>query len=46
MYYYQPDLMKIKKDLSSVLSESDFVEIDTILGDIEKRVQRFKRGDS
>jgi hypothetical protein len=46
MYYYQPDLMKIKEDLSSVLSESDFVEINTILGDIEKRVQRFKRGDS
>lgn len=46
MYYYQPDLMKIKKDLSSALSESDFVEINTILGDIEKRVQRFKRGDS
>lgn len=46
MYYYRPDLAKIKEELSAVVSESDFVEINTILGDIEKRVQRFKRGDA
>ena len=43
-HYYKPNLPGLLDELSEFLSESDLSEIRNIVGDIQKRLQRFENG--
>ena len=43
MHDYQLDLPPLFSELSKHLSESDMIELQNIVADIQKRIQRFKK---
>jgi len=42
LHYYQPDINALLSEISKYVSETDFEEIQAIVSDIQKRVERFK----
>ncbi len=44
MHEYRPDMSMIMKELSAYVNDSDLVEIENIVSDIQKRIERFQKG--
>ncbi len=44
MHEYKPDISKLTGELSSFVNESDMVEIENILSEIQQRIERFQKG--
>ena len=42
LHYYQPTVAPLLVELAKYLDENDLAEVKSILGDIEKRIKRFK----
>lgn len=42
LHDYEPDVNTLLSELSNYVSESDLVEVNNILADIQKRIKRFK----
>lgn len=45
MYYYQPAMAPLLEKLAAYLSEGDITELHNIVGEIEQRIERFRRDD-
>ncbi len=43
LHYYQPDIAALLGEISKYVSEADLEEIKSILSDIQKRIERFKK---
>lgn len=43
MYYYQPAMAPLLEKLAAYLSEGDITELRNIVGEIERRIERFRR---
>lgn len=43
IHAYRPDLALVMKELASFVSDPDLVEIEGILADIQKRIERFQK---
>lgn len=46
IHYYKPDIPSLLEELSSYVNESDLVEIQQIISDIQRRIERFSKGPS
>lgn len=44
LHDYKPDIVKLLKEISSHVSESDLAEIKNIVADIQQRIKRFQKG--
>jgi len=44
MYYHQPDIDKMERELSAYVSASDLAAIRDVVRDIQKRIARFQQG--
>ena len=42
LHYYQPDVPSLLVELSKYLDENDFLEIKSVISDIQNRIKRFK----
>lgn len=46
IHYYKPDVVKLLEEISSYVGESDFLEIENVVSDIQQRIKRFQKGSS
>lgn len=46
LYEYNPNISKLRKELSSYVNENDLGKIENIVSEIQQRIDRFRQGSN